>query len=88
MIMLGSAGDGAFDDLQKPPTDVDGVSTQSPYVIVTNPDQLYTRVVEAGARIVYQIEDQPHGGRFFSCRDPEGHLWNFGSYDPWADRAK
>jgi hypothetical protein len=23
------------------------------------------------------------GGRDFTCRDPEGHVWTFGSYDPW-----
>jgi len=23
----------------------------------------------------------------FSCRDPEGHLWNIGSYDPWKAPA-
>ena len=21
------------------------------------------------------------------CRDPEGHLWRFGDYDPWAEHA-
>ena len=36
------------------------------------------------AEIVMEIEDAGHGGRGYSCRDPEGHLWNFGSYDPWA----
>jgi 2-hydroxy-3-oxopropionate reductase len=25
-------------------------------------------------------------GRGYWCRDPEGHLWNFGTYDPWAER--
>ena len=29
-------------------------------------------------------EDQPYGGRLYSALDPEGHLWNFGSYDPYA----
>jgi len=24
----------------------------------------------------------------FSCRDPEGHLWNIGSYDPWNAPAQ
>ncbi|HZF33304.1 MAG TPA: glyoxalase, partial [Candidatus Angelobacter sp.] len=28
--------------------------------------------------------DEDYGGRGYSCRDPEGHLWNFGTYDPWA----
>ena len=34
--------------------------------------------------IVMEIEDQDYSGRLYSCRDPEGHLWNFGTYDPWA----
>jgi uncharacterized glyoxalase superfamily protein PhnB len=25
-----------------------------------------------------------YGGRAFTCRDLEGHLWNIGTYDPWA----
>jgi uncharacterized glyoxalase superfamily protein PhnB len=25
---------------------------------------------------------QLSGGRDFSCYDPEGHLWSFGTYDP------
>ena len=86
MIMLSSAGEARFDDLQKPPTEVGGVSTQSPYVVVSDADDHYRRAREAGAEIVYEIEDQPQGGRFFSCRDPEGHLWNFGSYDPWSSK--
>ena len=24
----------------------------------------------------------------FSCRDPEGYLWNIGSYDPWNAPAQ
>jgi transposase len=31
-----------------------------------------------------EIRDEDYGGRDYSCRDPEGHVWNFGSYDPWA----
>ena len=23
------------------------------------------------------------GGRVYTCRDPEGHIWSFGTYDPW-----
>jgi uncharacterized glyoxalase superfamily protein PhnB len=30
------------------------------------------------------IKDEDYGGRGYSCRDLEGHLWNFGTYDPWA----
>jgi uncharacterized glyoxalase superfamily protein PhnB len=32
-----------------------------------------------------EVEDQDYGGRLYSCLDPEGHLWSFGTYDPWAD---
>ena len=28
--------------------------------------------------------DQDYGGRGYSCRNPEGNLWSFGSYDPWV----
>ncbi|MCO5185240.1 MAG: glyoxalase, partial [Anaerolineae bacterium] len=27
---------------------------------------------------------EDYGGRGYSCLDREGHVWNFGSYDPWA----
>ena len=83
MIMLGSSRDDDFDKLQKPPGDVGGVGTQSPYVIVADADAHYRMAVDAGAEIVVDIADQDHGGRTYSCRDPEGHLWNFGTYDPW-----
>lgn len=84
MIMLGSAGDREFDAFQKPPGALGGVGTQSPYLIVEDADAHYSRAVEAGARIVMEIADQDHGGRAYSCLDPEGHLWSFGTYDPWA----
>ncbi len=84
MIMLGSVRDDAFGQLQRPPQKPSGVCTQSPYIIVDDPDAHYARAVSAGAEIVVEIADQDHGGRMYSCRDPEGHLWNFGDYDPWV----
>ena len=38
----------------------------------------------AGAKVAMDLVDEEYGGRGYSCLDPEGHLWNFGSYDPWA----
>jgi uncharacterized glyoxalase superfamily protein PhnB len=84
MVMLGSAVDGPYGDYVKPPIDADAVCTQSAYIIIKDVDTHYTRVVAAGARIIVALEDQDHGGRAYTCRDPEGHIWNFGSYDPWA----
>ena len=84
MIMLGSVDNGSeFGKLVKTPRDFGGVGTQSPYVIVEDADKHYARAVAAGATIVMDIKDEDYGGRGYSCRDPEGHLWNFGTYDPW-----
>lgn len=83
MIMLGPVRDGPFDKLQKIPGAVGGVGTQSPYIVVDDVDAHYRRAVGAGAEIMMEPEDQDYGGRLYACRDPEGHLWNFGSYDPW-----
>jgi uncharacterized glyoxalase superfamily protein PhnB len=84
MIMLGSARDDDFGSLQKTPRQVGGIGTQSAYVIVDDADAHYARAVAAGAEIVMEIKDEEYGGRGYSCRDPQGHLWNFGTYDPWA----
>jgi uncharacterized glyoxalase superfamily protein PhnB len=81
MIMLGSARDDDFGRLIRPPEG--GVGTQSPYVVVADADLHYARAKEAGAEIVLDIKDEDYGGRGYSCRDPEGHLWNFGTFDPW-----
>ena len=83
MIMLGSTGKNDFDQLQIP-ADTNRPVNQSPYVVVAEIDAHYAKAKAAGARIVLDIEDQEHGGRAYSARDPEGQLWNFGSYDPWA----
>ena len=84
MIMLGSAGASEFDDLQKPPRALGGTVSQSPYIIVDDVDGHHARAVAAGAEIVMALRDEDYGGREYSCRDPEGHVWNFGSYDPWT----
>ncbi len=82
MVMLGSTREGDFDRRQATPEALGG-TTQSPYVVVTDADAVYRRAKAAKAEIVIEIADQDHGGRLFSCRDPEGHLWNVGTYDPW-----
>jgi uncharacterized glyoxalase superfamily protein PhnB len=84
MIMLGSQGAGSaeFDRAQKTPSELGG-TTQSPYLVVADADAVYDRARTAGAEIVIAIKDEAYGGRGFSCRDPEGHLWHVGTYDPW-----
>lgn len=83
MIMLGTYHDGGDPQTQpKTPADV-GANTQAPYIIIPEIDAHYRQTQQAGAEIVYPLADQPHGGRLYTARDPEGHLWNFGSYNPW-----
>ena len=86
MVMLGSTRDDAFGRLQRTPGELNG-TTQSPYIIVADVDGLCERAKKAGAEIVMEPRDEGYGGRGFSCRDPEGHLWSFGSYDPWPARS-
>ena len=53
------------------------------YIVVDDADAHYKQAVANGAKIVMELADADHGGRFYACKDPEGHLWNFGTYDPW-----
>lgn len=87
MLMLGSRRkDSLHGQRVKPPISNDGHSSQSIYVVVNSADGLYAQAKAAGAEIVIDLKDEDHGGRGFTCRDPEGHLWSFGTYDPWAEQ--
>ncbi|HSD76886.1 MAG TPA: VOC family protein [Solirubrobacteraceae bacterium] len=72
-VMLGSAGG-------------DGLSTRpgsgTCYVVTEDVDALHARAVAAGAEIVRELRDTDYGSRDFSARDPEGNVWNFGTYAP------
>jgi uncharacterized glyoxalase superfamily protein PhnB len=58
--------------------------TQGIYIVVENVDVHYTRAKAANAAIVIDIKTQDYGGRDYTARDPEGHVWTFGTYNPWA----
>jgi uncharacterized glyoxalase superfamily protein PhnB len=85
MVMLGSVGkaDTEYGQLTRQPDEIGGMETQSPYLVVADADAVYQRATAAGAKIEIAIKDEDYGGRGFSCRDLEGHLWNVGTYDPW-----
>jgi uncharacterized glyoxalase superfamily protein PhnB len=86
MVMLGStSNDGEFGQYVKPPREAGGLATQSAYVVVADADQHYAHAVAAGARILIDIKDEDYGGRGYTCRDLEGHVWSFGTYDPWIE---
>jgi uncharacterized glyoxalase superfamily protein PhnB len=83
MIMLGSVLDTPFGRLMKQPDEIGGAETQSAYLVVPDADAVHKRARAAGAEIVLGIKDEDYGGRGFTCRDLEGHLWTIGTYDPW-----
>jgi uncharacterized glyoxalase superfamily protein PhnB len=84
MIMLGSVKDTEYGRTIRLPAQVGGFVTQSVYVVTSHPDEIYGKVKQAGARIVIDIRDESYGSRGFTCTDLEGHIWSFGTYDPWA----
>lgn len=86
MIMLSSARKDAFGRMQGTPEALGG-NSQSPYLIVEEVDATAARAEQAGAEITRAPQDEPYGGRGASLRDPEGYLWNIGSYDPWAEAS-
>ena len=83
MIMLGDA-ETEYGNLVRPPAPPDRVNTQSTYVVVADVDGHYARAKAAGAEIVLDLKTQDYGGRDYTCRDLEGHIWTFGTYDPWV----
>ena len=86
MIMLGSDSESEYQKVLRHPDEIGRRVTQAPYVIVADPDAHYRRAKAAGAEIVLDIVDHDYGGRGYTCRDPEGHVWSFCSYDPWTDK--
>lgn len=84
MIMLGSEKDNEYGELLRIPKELNGLNTHAPYIIVKNIDEHYNKAVQVGAEIVTEIKDEEYGGRSYTCRDQEGYIWNFGSYNPWT----
>ncbi len=85
MIMIGSVGPSDFARLRKQPDEIGGATTQSLCVIVPDADAVYQNAKAAGATIEFEIKDEDYGGRGFTCRDLEGHVWSFGTYNPWSN---
>ena len=83
MIMLGEVRDTEIGRHIVQPDQIGDRETQCPYVIVLNCKSHYQQAKDAGAVIVDEYAEKDYGGAGYSCRDPQGHLWHFGSYDPW-----
>jgi uncharacterized glyoxalase superfamily protein PhnB len=78
LLMLAPVGDSPIEKFMKQPDEVGGAETQSTYLVVADADAHHARATAAGAEIVLGVEDDDFGGRGYTCRDPEGHIWTFG----------
>jgi uncharacterized glyoxalase superfamily protein PhnB len=84
MIMLGSSKDDEYGRGFKPPADLVNIETRSSYIVVPDADAVYARAQAAGGTIVRQLKNTDYGSREFSVKDPEGHSWSVGTYNPWT----
>jgi uncharacterized glyoxalase superfamily protein PhnB len=50
------------------------------YVVCDDPDALFERARSHGAEVLQGLKDEDYGSRGFTVRDPEGNVWNFGTY--------
>ena len=88
MVMLGSVGnksEGGKYMIQ--PDETGGRETRGIYLIVSDCEPIYASAKAAGAEMVLDLRTMDYGGKAFTCRDPEGHFWGFGEYDPWAPQT-
>ena len=84
MIMLGSGKNDEYGRGFKSPTDLGNIETRSSYIVVPDADAVYARAQAAGGTIARQIQNTDYGSREFSVKDPEGHSWSVGTYNPWS----
>ena len=70
-----------FDDLMVEPSAVGGGNTHVLYLPIPDAELHCERAKAAGAKVELEPQEDGLGGRFYTCRDPEGHLWSFGTMD-------
>jgi len=85
MIMLGSEKNDEYGRGFKSPAEM-GAETRSAYIVVADVDAVFARAQSSGALIVRPLQDTTYGSREFTVKDPEGHSWSVGTYDPWEAR--
>lgn len=85
IIMLGAVRGFEIDNFMAQPKDIGGFETQCCYFAVSDLDAHYLKARAGGCEIAIDIKTQANGERAYTCRDPEGHLWTFGTYDPWVE---
>ncbi len=84
MIMVGSFHSGTpGSGIVKHPDEIGGAEAQTLSLLVSDCTELYAKAKAAGAKILSELEKKEFGGEAFTCSDPEGHIWQFSTYNPW-----
>ena len=86
LVMLSSARSGPATEMYrwKTPAEAGGV-TACVACVIDDPDAHFARAKAAGGDLVTEPHDnEGYPGRSYNVRDPEGHNWDFGTYDAWA----
>ncbi len=82
MIMLGSEKNDEYGRGFKSPVELGG-ETRSTYIVVPDAEAVYARAQAANATFPRALTQTDYGSREFTVKDPEGHTWSVGTYDPW-----
>lgn len=85
-IMIGPVADTPFGKVMRQPDQAGGV-TASFFCVVNDPDAHHARAAAAGFEMILPLRDESYGSREYSVKDPEGHVWTFGTYDPQPNAA-
>lgn len=83
VIMLGPNTPTEFGKLIKQPKEIGNCESQMCFIFVPDVASHFDKAKQYGAEIVTWLKKQDYGASDYVCRDPEGHIWSFGDYDPW-----
>jgi uncharacterized glyoxalase superfamily protein PhnB len=79
-VLVGPTQGTDFDLLMLQPDELGGRATQVCYLVVADPAAHCAKAKAAGAEVIFDIRRDRDST--YTCRDPEGHIWSFGTYDP------
>ncbi len=82
-----STGASEFNAYMTHPSQTGGRETVSIYAVASDVVARYDHVVASKADVLIALRAETHGGTSFTIRDPEGHIWTVGSYDPHLPAA-
>ena len=81
LLAIGDAEFGAVDEAPQfgnlGPATLGGTSVRIS-LYVADPDAVAQRAVDAGAELIFRVQDQPYGLRQGRVQDPFGHHWLIG----------